>query len=96
MCRFELQTSDKVFEEEKRAGGTARKARYKRKELKNMKVKELRAILVANDIDGTGFAEKGEIVDAICSSEKVRGKSGSVVVDDMRKKRKVEVSSWII
>merc|ERR1712057_144061 len=75
VCRFEIETNDREFEE-RRKKKPIRKPRYKKEDLLRMTAKELKGILTTYRIEGTGFAEKREIVDAIVNSDKVEIEEG--------------------
>ena len=76
ICRYELGTDDKDFEEGRKKRMRERKMRFRENELETYKVGQLKEIMRQNSIPTTGCIDKNDLVERIKNSERVDILSG--------------------
>merc|ERR1740129_2725667 len=72
VCRYELETDDRTYERGRLERMPSRKPRFRKHELNNMTIRQLRELLTYLKLDDAcTFTEKREIIDKIISSGKI-------------------------
>ena len=76
ICRYELGTDDKDFEEGRKKRMRERKMRFRENELETYKIGQLKEIMRQNSINTTGCIDKDDLVERIQKSDRVEILSG--------------------
>ena len=71
VCRFELETDDSSYEQDRKNRMKARKLRYRRDELQNKRIAQLREMANNLSVNLSGCIDKAEIVDRLVASKKI-------------------------
>ncbi len=71
VCRFELPTDDRDFEEERKQRMKSRRVRYRLDELKNKSVAQLRELSANLGVKLSNCVDKMDIIDLLVSSKRV-------------------------
>ena len=71
VCRYEIESSDPVYESRRQMRMKERKLRYRRDELDSMSIHSLRELMRSLGVVSTGCFDKRELVDRLIQSDKI-------------------------
>ena len=71
ICRYELETDDREFEQGRKERMSKRKQRFRQYELKRMSVRDLKLLASQLNINSIYITEKGELIKRIIESGKI-------------------------